>query len=185
MNKPRELRKEFFPATAMPDNAWWSALWPDPDGIVRTLGIEAGMTVVDLCCGDGYFTAPLAELVNGNVYALDIDPEMLNQARSEVEWRGASVAEWLCADARDIAGLVPHEIDYVLIANTFHGVPDKTALAQAVWRVLKAGGPSPLSAGTRSPVSKPLCWISRAVPKPKCACRRSRSGRLSNRQGSS
>ncbi|WP_306168941.1 class I SAM-dependent methyltransferase [Halomonas sp. MMSF_3323] len=140
MNKPRELQKEFFPATAMPDNAWWSALWPDPDGIVRTLGIEAGMTVVDLCCGDGYFTAPLAELVNGNVYALDIDPEMLNQARSEVERRGASVAEWLCADARDIAGLVPHEIDYVLIANTFHGVPDKTALAQAVWRVLKAGG---------------------------------------------
>ncbi|WP_417516143.1 hypothetical protein [Marinobacter sp.] len=36
----------------MPDNAWWSALCPDPDGIVRILGIEVGMTVVDLCCGD-------------------------------------------------------------------------------------------------------------------------------------
>ena len=98
------------------------------------------MTVVDLCCGDGHFTAPLAELVNGKVYALDIDPEMLNQARSEVTRRGASVIEWLCADARDIAELIPHEIDYVLIANTFHGVPDKTALAQTVARVLKPGG---------------------------------------------
>lgn len=140
MNKPTELQKEFFPATAMPDNAWWSALWPDPDGIVRTLGIGAGMTVVDLCCGDGYFTAPVAELVNGNVYALDIDPEMLSQARSEVARRGASATEWFCADARDIAELIPHEIDYVLIANTFHGVPDKTALAEGVAQVLRPGG---------------------------------------------
>lgn len=50
---------EFFPATAMPDNAWWSALWPEPGDVVRRLGIETGMTVLDLCCGDGYFTAPL------------------------------------------------------------------------------------------------------------------------------
>ena len=134
------FQKEFFLATAMPDKVWWSPLWPNPDSTVRMLGIEAGMTVVDLCCGDGYFTAPLAELVNGKVYALDIDPGMLNQARSEVARRGASVIEWFCADARDIAELVPHEIDYVLIANTFHGVPDKTALAQTVARVLKPGG---------------------------------------------
>ncbi len=140
MNDPKAVEKRPFPATAMPDGTWWSALWPDPDGIVRTLGIEAGMRVVDLCCGDGYFTAPLADIVDGKVFALDIDPEMLNRARTEVARRGASVAEWLCADARDIADLVPHEIDYVLIANTFHGVPDKTALAQTVAQVLKPGG---------------------------------------------
>lgn len=134
------FQKEFFPATAMPDKSWWSVLWPDPDSTVRTLGIKAEMTVVDLCCGDGHFTAPLAELVNGKVYALDIDPEMLNQARSEVTRWGASVIEWLCADARDISELIPHDIDYVLIANTFHGVPDKTALAQTVARVLKPDG---------------------------------------------
>lgn len=140
MNEPTVFQNEFFPATAMPDNVWWSALWPDPDSTVRTLGIEAGMTVVDLCCGNGYFTAPLAELVSGKVYALDIDPQMLDRARLEVARRGASVTEWICADARDIAELVPHEIDYVLIANTFHGVPDKTTFSQAVARVLKPGG---------------------------------------------
>jgi ubiquinone/menaquinone biosynthesis C-methylase UbiE len=43
-----------------------------------------------LCCGDGYFMAPLAELGNGEVYAIDIDPEMLAQARSEVIRPGAS-----------------------------------------------------------------------------------------------
>ena len=96
----RVFQKEFFPATAMPDKDWWSVLWPNPDSTVRMLGIEAEMTVVDLCCGDGHFTAPLAELANGKVYALDIDLEMLNQARSVVTRRGASVIEWLCVDAR-------------------------------------------------------------------------------------
>jgi FtsJ-like methyltransferase len=66
------FQKEFFPATTMPDKSWWSVLWPNPDSTVRTLGIKAEMMVVDLCCGDGHFTAALAELVNGKVYALDI-----------------------------------------------------------------------------------------------------------------
>ena len=131
---------EVFPATAMPDREWWSVLWPDAARIVRMLGIETGMSVVDLCCGDGYFTAPLAELVNGKVYALDIDPEMLVQAYSEVTRLGASVIKWICADAQDVAIRVPHEIDYVLIANTLHGVPDKIGLARIVAKVLKPDG---------------------------------------------
>ena len=52
-----------FPATSMPDRDWWAALWPDPEGVLRQVGVEPGMTVLDLCCGDGYFTAPLARLV--------------------------------------------------------------------------------------------------------------------------
>ncbi len=130
----------FFPATAMPDREWWSALWPDPGGVIRSLGVEPGMTVVDLCCGDGYFTAPLAKLVDGRVYALDIDPDLLEQARMEVERGGATVMEWICADACDLAELVSEKVDYVLIANTFHGVPDKAEMARAVASVLKPEG---------------------------------------------
>jgi SAM-dependent methyltransferase len=43
-------------------------------------------------------------------------------------------------DAYDVAKLVPRLVDYVLIANTFHGVPDKLRLARAVAAVLKPGG---------------------------------------------
>lgn len=134
--------EKLFPATTMPDSAWWSVLWPDPGHVMRTLGVNAGIRAVDLCCGDGCFTAPLAELVGGGgkVYALDIDPDLLAQARAEVARQGATVAQWICADAREIAGLVPPEMDYVLIASTLHGVPEKTVLVQAVAQVLKPGG---------------------------------------------
>jgi SAM-dependent methyltransferase len=130
----------FFPATVMPDRDWWEALWPDPKSVVRSLGVEPGMAVVDLCCGDGYFTAPLARIVEGEVYGVDLDPAMLEQTRAEVERAGTTVLDLICADARDLPKLLPGKVDYVLIANTFHGVPEKTAMARAVAAVLDPRG---------------------------------------------
>ena len=52
-----------FPATIMPDKDWWQTLWPDPEAVLRSVGIEPEMNVVDLCCGDGHFTRPMCNLV--------------------------------------------------------------------------------------------------------------------------
>lgn len=131
---------EAFPATSMPDRDWWAALWPDPRAVLEALGILPGMTVLDLCCGDGYFTAPLAELVAGKVYALDLDEAMIEMAKAEVARQGASVRKWIRADARDIAAHLTEKVDYVLMANTFHGVPDQPGFAGAVHSVLVPGG---------------------------------------------
>ena len=135
-----EMLEEFFPATAMPDRDWWTALWPNPEGVLRSLGVEPGMVVVDLCCGDGYFTAPLARIVGGQVYGVDIDPAMLEQTRAEDKRAGTTVLDLICADARHLPKLLPGKVDYVLIANTFHGVPEKTAMAQAVAAALNPSG---------------------------------------------
>jgi SAM-dependent methyltransferase len=129
-----------FPATAMPDRDWWQALWPDPEGVLRKLRIAAGLIAVDLCCGDGYFTAPLARLTEGRVYAVDLDAEMLRRARAEIECADGADAELIRADARDLPTILPEKVDVVLIANTFHGVPQQTALARAVAAALKPGG---------------------------------------------
>ena len=133
-------REESFPATVMPDRDWWAALWPDPAATLRALGITPDMTVLDLCCGDGWFTAPLAVLTGGRCHGLDLDPEMLAKAREEVARAGTTVAGWIEGDARDLPALLPDKVDFVLIANTFHGVPDQTALAAAVAAVLSPGG---------------------------------------------
>jgi SAM-dependent methyltransferase len=47
---------------------------------------------------------------------------------------------FLTRDACELAEVVSAPVDFVLIANTFHGVPDKTLLAQAVAEVLAPGG---------------------------------------------
>src|SRR5262249_35673300 len=97
------------------------------------------MEVVDLCCGDGLFTAPLARMVR-RVIAVDIDPEMLNAARARVVAAGAVNCEFVEGDAYAVVDFVHRPMDFVLMANTFHGVPEKPRLARAVAMVLKPGG---------------------------------------------
>src|SRR5262245_17245156 len=134
-----EAIEGFFPATAMPDTDWWEALWPQPEKVLADLGIAPSMEVVDLCCGDGLFTAPLARMV-AHVIAIDIDPNMLDAARKKVATVNAHNCDFVEGDAYDVAEFVQRPVDFVLMANTFHGVPDKSALARAVVDVLKPGG---------------------------------------------
>jgi len=97
------------------------------------------MDVVDLCCGDGLFTVPLAKMAR-RVTAIDLDPEMVNRARARVAAAKATNCVSIVGDAYDLAALVMEPVDAVLIANTFHGVPDKQRLARAVAEVLRPGG---------------------------------------------
>jgi SAM-dependent methyltransferase len=135
----KQCDESFFPATAMPDKDWWEALWPDPEKVLLKLGIRAGMTVVDLCCGDGLFTAPMRRLVQpGRVIGIDIDPVMLQRAQAVCG--GMANCTLQQGDARQLGELLAKPVDYVLIANTFHGVPDKAELAHGVFSVLNPGG---------------------------------------------
>jgi ubiquinone/menaquinone biosynthesis C-methylase UbiE len=129
----------FFPATTMPDADWWQALWPDPAKVLVEMGVEAGMLAVDLCCGDGLFTAPLARIA-GRVYAIDIDPTMLDRTQVVVAAAGAKNCKFVVADAMTVDTVVPEPVDYVFLANTFHGVPDQLGLARAVAAILKLQG---------------------------------------------
>ena len=129
----------FFPATSMPDADWWQALWPDPPKILLEMGVESGAVAIDLCCGDGLFTVPLA-LIAKRVYAIDIDPVMLDRARARVAKARANNCEFVVADAMAVDAIVPEPVDYGFLANTIHGVPDQLGLARGVAAVLKPTG---------------------------------------------
>lgn len=131
----------------MPDRDWWTVLWPDPEQVLGQLGIAAGQSVVDLCCGDGHFTVPLCRLVGagGRVYGVDMDTVLLSLAQARMDQEDpdlavGSVCRWIDADARQFDQLIRENVDVVLIANTFHGVPDKAELAASVARALKPDG---------------------------------------------
>jgi SAM-dependent methyltransferase len=128
-----------FPATTMPDADWWQALWPDRPMILAEMGVEPGVVVIDLCCGDGLFTVPLARIAK-RVYAIDIDPVVLDRARARVAEARADNCEPVEADAMAVAAAVPEPVDYVFLANTFHGVPDQLGLARGVAAALKPKG---------------------------------------------
>jgi ubiquinone/menaquinone biosynthesis C-methylase UbiE len=129
----------FFEATDMPAAGWWEALWPAPARVLDAVGLAPGMDVVDLCSGDGWFTLEIARRA-GRVIAIDIDENMIALARTRLAERNVETCTFVTADAYDVAKHVAEPVDFVFLANAFHGVPDKPRLARAVHGVLKPAG---------------------------------------------
>jgi ubiquinone/menaquinone biosynthesis C-methylase UbiE len=129
----------FFEGTEMPTAGWWPALWPDPAGVLEAAGLRPNMDVIDLCCGDGWFTAAIAKVAR-HVIAIDIDRNILDVARSHLCEAGVSNCEVVEGDVYELATLASQPVDFVFMANAFHGVPDPLRLSQAVRGRLKPGG---------------------------------------------
>jgi ubiquinone/menaquinone biosynthesis C-methylase UbiE len=96
------------------------------------------MDVVDLCSGDGWFTVQIAKVAR-RVFAIDIDANLLGVARHRLAESGVTNCEFVAGDAYDIAKLAK-PADFVFMANAFHGVSDRSRLAQAVASALKSSG---------------------------------------------
>lgn len=122
----------------MPAAGWWEALWPDPAGVLYKVGVRAGMEVIDLCSGDGWFTLQIAKVAR-HVSAIDIDPTLLQVAKHRLVESGVTNCKFIAGEAYDIAKLAG-PADFVFLANAFHGVPDRARLAKAVGNALKSKG---------------------------------------------
>jgi ubiquinone/menaquinone biosynthesis C-methylase UbiE len=129
----------FFEATEMPAAQWWQALWPDPGTVLELVGIKTGMDVVDLCSGDGWFTLAIAKLAR-SVIGVDIDDDLIEKARARLSENRLANCTFVAGDAYELRKQVCQPVDFVFLANVFHGVPDKLRLARAACDVLKPGG---------------------------------------------
>ena len=133
--------KDRFQNTQQPDREWWSQLWPDPEKTLEELGIEPGMSLADVGCGDGLFTLPAGRLVGeGAVYAIDINETLLEEVTAAAAAEGLSNVETIRGDARQLVDLLAEPVDCVLIANTFHGVENRVELAKQAYRTLQPAG---------------------------------------------
>jgi SAM-dependent methyltransferase len=129
----------FFEGTEMPTAGWWEALWPDPAGVLIRVGLGPNMDVIDLCSGDGWFTLQIAKLVR-HVVAIDIDPALLEVARHRLVEGNVNNCDFVVGDAYNITQLWPLPVDFIFLANAFHGVPDRPRLARSVREALKPSG---------------------------------------------
>jgi SAM-dependent methyltransferase len=129
----------FFQGTEMPNSGWWEALWPDPAAVLSATGVKPGMEVIDLCCGDGWFTLPIARLAR-HVVAIDIDADLLDATRGRLIEGGMTNFDLVAGNAYELASLISRPVDFVFMANAFHGVPDRPRLARAVREALAPAG---------------------------------------------
>ena len=129
----------FFEGTEMPTAGWWPALWPNPAGVLEAVGLRQKMDVIDLCCGDGWFTSAIAKIAH-QVIAIDIDHNILDVAQDRLKDAGVTNCEFVEGDVYELPTLAPRPVDFIFMANAFHGVPDRLRLSQAVRQRLKPDG---------------------------------------------
>ncbi len=123
----------------MPTAGWWEALWPDPADVLAKVGMKPNMAVMDLCSGDGWFTMQIAKLAR-HVVAIDIDANLLNVARHRLAENHVANCDFVAGNASELTQLWPSPVDFVFLANAFHGVPDRERLAGSVHDALGPRG---------------------------------------------
>ncbi|PYB68359.1 class I SAM-dependent methyltransferase [Thermoplasma sp. Kam2015] len=111
--------------------------WEDPDKIIKQLPIGPGSDIVDLGCGPGFFTIPLAKETDGKVYAIDASDEMIDILKGRID--GHSNVIPIKSRAEKLP-LPDHSADLVFIANAFHDFDDKDAVLDEIYRVLRDDG---------------------------------------------
>jgi ubiquinone/menaquinone biosynthesis C-methylase UbiE len=114
------------------------------EGLWRPLIVDAAaeasaQTVVDVGCGTGALSIPIAErLPKARVVGVDGDPEVLDLARSK---SGADAVEWTEGLAGDLP-LKDGEADLVVTSLVLHHLPlaTKREMLAEAHRVLRPGG---------------------------------------------
>jgi ubiquinone/menaquinone biosynthesis C-methylase UbiE len=112
----------------------------DPERLLRPYA-KAGMTVVDIGCGMGYFTISLARLTGpeGKVIAVDLQQKMLDALGRRS--RRAGVAERIVRRRCGKESLeVGEAADFALAFWMAHEVPDKPRFFGEIFAFLKPRG---------------------------------------------
>jgi ubiquinone/menaquinone biosynthesis C-methylase UbiE len=112
----------------------------NPDRILAGL-VQPGQTALDLGCGMGYFSIPLARLVGpeGSVICVDLQEQMLAGVRRRAERAGVADRIRLHRARPDGLGLV-ELVDFALAFWMLHEVPDQAAFLAEVRACLRSGG---------------------------------------------
>src|SRR5687768_11398088 len=83
------------------------------EGIVQRLALPPGSRILDLCCGHGRHTIPLAQ--HGyQMTGQDLSELFLRQARTDAEAQGVQV-RWFHSDMREI----PFENEFDAVINIY------------------------------------------------------------------
>jgi ubiquinone/menaquinone biosynthesis C-methylase UbiE len=112
-----------------------------PDRALDAIGIRKGSVVADLGAGVGYFTWRLAERVGpeGQVFAVDIQPQMLERLRQNVEERGLKNVEAVLGETAD-PKLPQNGVDMILLVDVYHEFSEPQNMLGKIRQALKPDG---------------------------------------------
>ena len=111
-----------------------------PDVTVEKLELKPDDVVADIGAGTGYFSLRMAQKVpNGQVYAVDIQPEMLDALSFLQEEQGITNVETVLGE-EDNPNLPANSIDLAFMVDAYHEFAYPREMMEGIYQSLKPGG---------------------------------------------
>lgn len=105
------------------------------------LKLKPGMSVCDMGSGNGYHTLPMAEAVGkeGKVYAVEVQPEMIEMLKERAAAKGITHIESVIGESHD-PKLPPQSCDLILLVDVYHEFSHPEPMLAGIRKALKPGG---------------------------------------------
>jgi len=142
LHKSRRQGQSPFPhqAAFLIDNPIRRAL-VKPARIIDKLRLAGSERVLELGPGPGFFSVEIARrLTGGRLELFDVQPEMLEKARHQLQQAGLSDVGFTVGQASDGLPFPHNSFDVAFLAAVIGEVPDKQSCLHALGQVLKPGG---------------------------------------------
>jgi len=112
-----------------------------PRTLLQALDLKRGQQVCDFGCGNGFYSMKLAGRVgpSGKVFAVDIQPEMLELLVNRAQPRGLRNIETILSTPTD-PKLPTGKLDLVLMVDVYHELSHPTEILRAVQQSLAHNG---------------------------------------------
>ncbi|WP_455220900.1 class I SAM-dependent methyltransferase [Kaarinaea lacus] len=109
--------------------------------IIEHLNLLSGMSVLDMGCGPGRVTIPVAQKVGkqGKVVAVDIQAGMLRRAEEKAKKAGVNNIEFIQACAGE-GKFEKSQFDRALLITVLGEIPNREIALREIFETLKPGG---------------------------------------------
>ncbi len=106
--------------------------------------VTSGMKVLDIGCGMGFFSLPLAQMVgsNGEVICVDVQEKMIKSLKKRAQKAGLTDRIETRISHQNSLGLndLNEEIDFALAFAVIHEVPNVAQFFSEIYKTLKPAG---------------------------------------------
>lgn len=123
--------------SGMPDEEQWEAFFKSKS-VLKFMGLDLNvLDVAEFGCGYGTFTIPASKIINGTIYALDIEEEMISRVIERANEENLDNIQTMLRDfLHNGSGLENESIDYVMLFNILHTENPEYLLKES-YRILK------------------------------------------------